>query len=127
MAYFAELNPNNMVLRVLAVANDMIKDEQGDEQEQIGIDFLKSLFGSETIWIQTSYNTSGGVHTQGGTPLRKNYAGIGHTYDAIRDAFIAPMPPAFANGDVFELNEETCRWFDPKAPENGARIGVSRV
>lgn len=117
MAYFAELNSNNMVLRVLAVANDMIKDEQGNEQEQMGIDFLKSLFGFETIWKQTSYNGN----------IRKNYAKIGDTYDVTRNAFIGPMPPAFANGDVFELNEETCRWFDPKAPENGARIGVSRV
>jgi len=116
MAHFAELN-NNIVLRVLVVANDMIKDEQGNEQEQTGIDFLKSLFGSETIWKQTSYNGN----------IRKNYAVIGHTYDVTRNAFIAPMPPAFANGDVWELNEETCRWFDPKAPVNNVEIGVARV
>jgi hypothetical protein len=117
MAHFAELNTDNIVLRVLVVANDMIKDEQGNEQEQTGIDFLKSLFGSETIWKQTSYNGN----------IRKNYAVIGHTYDVTRNAFIAPQPPAFANGDVWELNEETCRWFDPKAPVGGAAIGVSRV
>lgn len=117
MAHFAELNSDNIVLRVLAVANDMIKDDQGNEQEQIGVDFLKSLFGSDSIWKQTSYNGN----------FRKNYAGIGDTYDLARNAFIAPMPPAFANGDVWVLNEETCRWFDPKAPVGGAVIGVSRV
>ena len=117
MAHFAELDLNNTVLRVLVVANDMIKDAQGNEQEQLGIDFLKSLLGSETIWKQTSYNGS----------IRKNYAGIGDTYDAIRDAFIAPMPPALENGDVWELNEETCRWFNPNAPTGSVEIGVSRV
>lgn len=117
MAHFAELDSNNIVLRVLAVANDMIKDDQGNEQEQIGVDFLKSLFGFDSTWKQTSYNGN----------IRKNYAGIGDTYDVTRNAFIAPMPPAFANGDVWELNEETCRWFDPKALVGGAEIGVSRV
>lgn len=117
MAYFAELNPNNMVLRVLAVANDMIKDEQGNEQEQIGIDFLKSLFGSETIWKQTSYNTSGGVHTQGGTPLRKNYAGIGYTYDSTRDAFIPPKPY-----NSWVLNETSCLWGAPTPMPNDGKI-----
>ncbi len=117
MAHFAELNSDNIVLRVLVVENYMIKDEQGNEQEQIGIDFLKSLFGSDSIWKQTSYNGN----------FRKNYAGIGDIYDVTRDAFISPMPPAFANGDVWELNEETCRWFDPKAPVNNVEIGVARV
>jgi hypothetical protein len=56
-------------------------------------------------WIQTSYNTRGGVHTLGGTPLRKNYAGIGFTYDRARDAFIPPKP----EGDWI-LNEDTCLW-----------------
>ena len=57
-------------------------------------------------WIQTSYNTHGGVHAFGGTPLRKNYAGIGYTYDAVRDAFSPPKPDT---GD-WVLNEETCLW-----------------
>ncbi len=56
-------------------------------------------------WIQTSYNTHGGVHATGGTPLRKNYAGIGFTYDAVRDAFIPPKPD-----DSYVLNDETCLW-----------------
>ena len=116
MAHFAELDSNNIVLRVLVVDNSMLKDEQGNEQEQLGIEFLKSLFGVDTIWKQTSYNGN----------FRKNYAGISFTYDLTRDAFIAPKPPAFENGDVWELNEETCVWFDPKAPKNYS-IGISRV
>ena len=59
-------------------------------------------------WIQTSYNTHGGVHTLGGTPLRKNYAGIGYTYDRVRDAFIPPKPYA-----SWVLNENTCLWDAP--------------
>ena len=59
-------------------------------------------------WIQTSYNTHGGVHVNGGTPLRKNYAGIGYTYDRTRDAFIPPQP--FAS---WTLNDETCLWDAP--------------
>lgn len=66
-------------------------------------------------WIQTSYNTRGGEHTQGGTPLRKNYAGIGFTYDRTRDAFIPPQPYA-----SWVLNEDTCLWDAPVAyPEDG--------
>ena len=66
-------------------------------------------------WIQTSYNTHGGVHTLGGTPLRKNYAGIGYTYDRVRDAFIPPKPYA-----SWVLNEETCLWDAPTPyPTNG--------
>ena len=58
-------------------------------------------------WMQTSYNTQGGVHLLGGTPLRKNYAGIGYTYDAERDAFIAPKPNCHPE---VTLDEATCRW-----------------
>lgn len=66
-------------------------------------------------WIQTSYNTQGGVHTLGGTPLRKNYAGIGYTYDRERDAFIPPKP--FTS---WQLNENTCLWGAPVAyPTDG--------
>jgi hypothetical protein len=66
-------------------------------------------------WIQTSYNTQGGQHTLGGTPLRKNYAGIGFTYDRVRDAFIPPKP--FAS---WLLNEDTCLWDAPVAyPTDG--------
>ena len=65
-------------------------------------------------WIQTSYNTHGGVHANGGTPLRKNYAGIGFTYDAGRDAFIPPRP--FSK---WVLNEQTCLWDAPTQMPNG--------
>lgn len=66
-------------------------------------------------WIQTSYNTYGGVHATGGTPLRKNYAGVGFTYDRTRDAFIPPKP--FAS---WALNENTCLWDAPVAmPDDG--------
>ena len=66
-------------------------------------------------WIQTSYNTCGGVHLLGGTPLRKNYAGIGYTYDAVRNAFIPPKPYA-----SWTLNEDTCLWDAPTpCPTNG--------
>ena len=66
-------------------------------------------------WIQTSYNTRGGVHVNGGTPLRKNYAGIGYTYDRVRDAFIPPKPYA-----SWTLNEDTCLWDPPVAyPTDG--------
>ena len=98
MAHFAELDSSNIVLRVLVVANDMIKDNQENEQEQIGIDFLKSLFGSDSIWKQTSYNGN----------MRKNYAGIGYSYDEQRDAFIPPQPYA-----SWSLNETTCLWNSP--------------
>jgi hypothetical protein len=66
-------------------------------------------------WIQTSYNTHGGEHKLGGTPLRKNYAGIGFTYDRVKDAFIPPKP--FAS---WVLNEDTCLWDAPVAmPDDG--------
>lgn len=72
--------------------------------------FLTFMDDSPGEWIQTSYNTSGGVHAEGGTPLRKNYAGIGFTYDQVRDAFIPPKPyPSWT------LNEDSCLWEAPVA------------
>ena len=68
-------------------------------------------------WVQTSYNTYGGVHSEGNTPLRKNYAGIGFNYDSVRDAFIPPQPYA-----SWTLNEDTCQWDSPIAyPDDGKR------
>lgn len=67
-------------------------------------------------WIQTSYNTRGGVHTLGGTPLRKNYAGVGYTYDSQRDAFIPPKPY-----NSWVLNETTCLWDTPVAQPNDGK------
>jgi hypothetical protein len=73
------------VIEVQSVVNEVLHDSNGVEQESIGIDFLTKLTGYP-VWKQTSYNTVGGVHSSGGTPLRKNHAGIGYTYDEDRDA-----------------------------------------
>ena len=74
------------------------------------------LFGEPALWVQTSYNTHGGQHPEG-RPLRKNYAGIGYTYDAGRDAFIPPQP--FAS---WALNEDTCLWDAPTAKPDDGKI-----
>jgi hypothetical protein len=107
MASFAKIGLNNKVIEVLSVVNEVLHDSNGVEQESIGIDFLTKLTGYP-LWKQTSYNTKGGVHTEGGTPLRKNHAGIGYTYDETRDAFIAPK-----SFNSWILNEDTCRWEAP--------------
>jgi hypothetical protein len=79
--------------------------------------FTTFVDSSPGEWIQTSYNTRGGVHQLGGVPLRKNYAGIGYTYDRVRDAFI-PLQPY----PSWTLNEDTCRWDSPTPyPEDGKR------
>lgn len=98
MAHFAQLDQNNIVIGVLVVSNKDTADENGNEVEEIGIKFLKFLFGEDTIWKQTSYNNN----------IRKHYAGIGHTYDENLDAFIPPKP-----FDNWILNEETCLWEPP--------------
>ena len=104
MASFAKLDNNNIVTIVVSVVNDVLKDSNGIEQESIGIEFLKTLYNEpNAIWKQTSYNTSGGVHKLGGTPFRKNHAGIGMIYDETRDAFIALKPY-----NSWILNEITC-------------------
>ena len=109
MASFAKIGLNNKVIGVHSLHNDVLKDANGVEQEVLGIDFLTKLHGW-SIWKQTSYNTHGGVHTLDGTPLRKNHAGIGYTYDEDRDAFIPPKPyPSWI------LNEDTCLWEAPSA------------
>jgi len=115
MAHFAELDSNNTVLRVLVVDNFMLKDEQGNEQEQLGIDFLKSLFGADTNWKQTSYNGN----------TRKNYAGIGYTYDTSRDAFINPKPIVPQEDEQYvTFDEFACLWvYNPPQPT----IEVTRV
>jgi hypothetical protein len=109
MASFAKIGLNNKVIEVLSVANEVLHDANGVEQEAIGIDFLTKLTGYP-VWVQTSYNTHGGVHDNGGTPLRKNHAGIGYTYDEDRDAFI---PKKLFNSWI--LNEDTCLWNAPVA------------
>jgi hypothetical protein len=107
MASFAKIGLNNKVIEVLSVHNNELKDSNGVEQEVNGIDFLTKLTGYP-LWKQTSYNTIGGVHNNGGTPLRKNYAGIGYIYDEDRDAFIPKKP-----FNSWVLNEDTCLWESP--------------
>ena len=110
MASFAKIE-NNIVTIVVSVVNEVLKDSNGIEQESIGIQFLKTLYNEpNAIWKQTSYNTIGGVHKSGGTPLRKNHASIGYTYDQTRDAFIPPKP-----FNSWILNEDTCIWEAPVA------------
>ena len=86
MANFAKLGKGNKVLKVEPIHNDCASTEQA------GIDFLNGLYKTNDVWKQASYNTVGGLHLLGGTPFRKNYPGIGYTYDSERDAFIAPQP-----------------------------------
>lgn len=114
MASFAKIGLNNKVIEVQSVNNEVLHDANGVEQENIGIDFLTQLTGW-AIWKQTSYNTKSGTHKNGGTPFRKNFAGIGYTYDEDRDAFIPPRPyPSWT------LNETTCVWDPPVVkPDDG--------
>jgi hypothetical protein len=107
MASFAKIGLNGKVIAVHSVVNEVLHDSNGIEQEVNGIDFLTKLHGW-SIWVQTSYNTHGGVHSSGGTPLRKNHAGIGYTYDEDRDAFIPKKP-----FNSWILNETTCLWEAP--------------
>ena len=97
MAHFVQLDDNGQVINGIVVHNNELL-EDGQEVEAKGIDFCKQLYGTDTIWIQTSYNSN----------IRKNYAGLGFSYDSVRDAFISPQPyPSWI------LNEDTCRWEAP--------------
>lgn len=98
MAHFAELDSNNKVLRVIVVGNNDCKTPSGEESEEVGIAFCKSLFGQDSKWVQTSYNSS----------IRGKYAGVGDTYDVENDRFIAPSPfPSW----VFD--EDSYTWIAP--------------
>jgi hypothetical protein len=92
MSHFAQIDENNIVVHVIVA-------------EQVFID--SGVMGDPTKWIQTSYNTHAGQHPEG-NPLRKNFAGIGYTYDSVRDAFIPPKP-----FESWVLDEETCLWQAP--------------
>jgi hypothetical protein len=111
MAHFAKLGKENIVERVDKLHNNVASTEQA------GIDFLNNFYGINAIWKQTSYNTRGGIHILGGTPFRKNYAGIGFQYDLQRDAFIMPKP-----FNSWILNEDTCLWNSPIPMPNDASI-----
>jgi len=104
MANFCKLGIGNIVEKIVVVSNDIATTEQA------GVDFLNNLYGTNDAWKQTSYNTRGGVHKLGGTPFRKNYAGIGWKYNQTKDAFISPKP-----FNSWILNEETCLWEAPVA------------
>ena len=108
MAHYAFLDQNNIVTEVI------VGKEEGEE----GVDWEQhyGAFRGQTC-KRTSYNTHGGVHSGGGTPFRKNYAGIGYSYNSIRDAFIPPKPYA-----SWLLNEDTCLWEPPVLyPDDGNR------
>lgn len=100
MAHYAFLDKNNIVTEVIV----------GKDEDELGIDW-EAHYGSirNQVCKRTSYNTVGGVHSQGGTPFRKNYASIGYKYDEEKDAFIPPQP-----FDSWVLNESTCLWEAPK-------------
>ena len=109
MAHFAKLDNNNIVVDVQSVSNDTATDETA------GVNFLNNLYGTNDNWKQTSYNSRGNNHKLGGTPFRKNYAGIGYTYDEDRDAFIPPKPY-----NSWTLNETSCLWEAPTPfPDDG--------
>mgnify|MGYP000973774388 CR=1 FL=1 len=95
MSHFAQIDENNAVIQVIVAEQDVIDS---------------GVFGPVNTWIQTSYNTRAGAHLLGGTPLRKNYAGIGYFYDSVRDAFTAPKPYL-----SWILDEQTCQWNPPVA------------
>jgi hypothetical protein len=101
LAHFAKIDENNVVTQVIVVANEDTTDTNGVEVEEIGVAFCKKLLGAETNWKQTSYNNN----------FRVRYAGIGYSYNAELDAFIAPKPY-----DSWILNEETADWESPEGP-----------
>jgi hypothetical protein len=107
MAHFAKLDQDNIVIEVNVVNNNDIKDLPFPESELLGLQFLNTFFNDSSVWKQTSYNRN----------FRKNYAGIGYTYDNVRDAFIPPKP-----FNSWVLNENTCLWEAPiPAPTDGKR------
>ena len=116
MASFAKIGLNSKVIEIQSVVNEVLHDSNGVEQESIGIDFLTKLTGW-AIWKQTSYNTHGGIHDNGGTPFRKNHAGIGYTYDEDRDAFITKKPY-----NSWILDEQTCNWEAPVSKPNDSNM-----
>jgi len=105
MAHFAELDDNNQVLRGIVVRNEDCLDSNQNESEQVGIDYCKSLFGDNTKWIQTSYNSN----------IRNKYAGIGDIYREDLDVFVSPQPyPSWS------FDDETLIWNPPiSLPEDG--------
>ena len=109
MAHFAQFDGSSIVVSVIVVNNDAIDNLPFPESEPIGVAFCQSLYGPTTIWKQTSYNAS----------FRKNYAGVGYTYDPVLDAFIAPKPyPSWL------LNTTICQWEAPAPYPTDGRVYV---
>ena len=109
MAHFAKLDENNIVTQVIVVSNDIATSEDA------GVTFINNLYKTSNTWKQTSYNTVKNTHSLGGTPFRKNFASVGYTYDASKDAFIPPKP-----FNSWVLDETTCWWEAPVAyPSDG--------
>lgn len=112
MAHFAQLDDDNKVIQVIVVADRDTRDPAtGEEKEEFGISFCKGLLGGGTRWKQTSYNGR----------IRKNYAGIGYTFDPFRDAFIPPKPY-----NSWLLDETTCHWGPPVPMPEDAGIGEGK-
>lgn len=115
MAHFAELDENNVVLQVIVVHNNELLDDEGQENEAKGVEFCSTLFG-HTNWVQTSYNSN----------IRKQFAGVGYTYDSDSDVFVAPQPypswslddnsdwqaptPMPEDDNMYSWNEDTQSW-----------------
>lgn len=121
MASFAKVENGVVIKTVLNAQNEVVEEIRADNivtevivAEQ---DFIDSgAVGDPSLWIQTSYNTVGGKHLLGGTPLRKNFAAIGYTYDRVRDAFIPPKP-----FESWALDEDTCLWGPPMPYPNDGK------
>ena len=104
MAHFAQLDENNIVINVIVVSNEDTADENGNEVESVGIAFCQSLFGEDTLWVQTSFNAR----------MRRRFGGIGDMYDPVRNVFRTRSPyPSWT------LRESDLQWIPPTQPEGG--------
>ena len=110
MAHYAKLGINSKVIGVEVVADADCQNADGIEDEEVGRQFMERIH-SWPLWKKTSYNTSGGQHKDGGTPLRGNYAGIGMTYDEDNDIFITSKP--YASWILNVLDVPTASWKSP--------------
>ena len=109
MAHFAKLGSNSKVIQVLTLDDKDMLNADGVEDETVGQQYLERHNNwPAQMWIQTSYNTSGGTHKDGGTPLRGNYAGIGYTWDEDNNIFYGKKPYA-----SWVLNTTTASWHSP--------------
>jgi len=115
MAHFVEIDSFNIVIRGVVLDDKDTQDESGNEVESVGAKYLSDGFGG--TWKRTSYNTHRNIHRLDGIPFRKNYAGIGFTFDSVRDAFIPQQPyPSWI------LNEDTCIWDAPTARPDDDKV-----